>query len=76
MTVALIIGGDPLADEILDTANPGRLTQLKKNKCGSQIQAVLLTPEKVRLSRNVDRTGSYCANDGADEKLFWVYAHE
>jgi hypothetical protein len=75
-TVALVIGGEPFADEILDRANPGRLTQLKKSKCGSQIQAVLLAPEVVRLSSNVDRNGSYCANDGSDEKLFWIFAHE
>jgi hypothetical protein len=75
-TVVVVIGGDPLADEILDKSRPDRLTEMKKDRCGSQIQAVLITPEQVRLSRDVERTGSYCPKYGYDETLFWVFAHE
>ena len=44
--------------------------------CGEETQAVLLIGERVVVTRAVNRGGVTCRDTGADEKVFWAFAHD
>lgn len=69
-TVAIVIGGPP------STTDPARLRKLEEARCGERIQGLRLGVRGVEASVRVATGSSYCELGGADEKEFWLFAHE
>jgi hypothetical protein len=55
-----------------------RLAHHKGDQCGSHIQGLLLSKNGVRLSEPAFDVGARCSGTGltADEKEFWLFAHD
>jgi hypothetical protein len=68
---ALIVMGSPIGEETRKRWNlPGDLI------CGEEIQGLLIKKQQIALSSRVLRKGVWCKDKGADEKDFWLFAHE
>lgn len=68
---ALIVMGSPISREIRQRWNlPDDLI------CGEEIQGLLIKKQQIALSSRVLRKGVWCKDKGADEKDYWLFAHE
>ena len=69
-TTVFIVIGDPVSEE--EWAMRPKLRGLR---CAKRSQAILLQAGDVALSKNIE-TGFACVESGADEKVFWMFAHD
>ncbi len=68
---ALIVMGSPISRELRQRWNlPDDLI------CGEEIQGLLIKKQQITLSSRVLKAGVWCKDKGADEKDFWLFAHE
>lgn len=67
----IMVVGNPISESIRE------LYGLEQEvECGSVSHGILIKNKNVSLSKTVLRNGVYCKEYGADEKNYWMFAHE
>ncbi len=73
--IAVAVIGDPVTGDM----RSGEIFKSRERqgyRCASSMQGALLLGTKARLSKKRDHVGVLCVELGAEEKDFWILAHE